>query len=1040
MGRKSDGPYRLREVRECADRLAQSRAWHVFISYARDPDSSVALQLRRYVMGVARPWLGFSNLRVFLDKEAMLPGSALPEQIAGILSASSALALLACPASAKSAWVGTEVVHWREECGERPLVVVRTGGVLNYHPPEAGGGIDWVGTTALDEASFAGKRTGEQPRTFWVDELAPVAQRLAGTGDMARATALPGRSRLSQAWSGIWAGRRLRHGHRAALRRAALAVVAGALGLERDRLAAFERRRRGLLTAVIATVVLGMAALSATTVIGQVQRRHADEAALSRQLAAASSANTLSDPDLAGLLAVAAYRTSPTDEASGAVVLAASAPLWRVLRGHTAAVTSVAAAGTVAITGSEDGTAHVWDTRTGASIYDLRPGCGPVRQVLVADDARLALTVCHAVARSWDLTSGASLRSFTLPGASFMGAAYSSQQHVAVVEGSAGTAWLWDPHSGALLHTLSGHTDQVTAAAFTADGALLATGDAAGGVRLWDTATGALQGMLSAAAMSTPLATYVSELAFTHDGKTLAAADNDHTASLWDVAARRRTHLLTGASSGVTSVAIAPDDSTIATASLDGSVRTWDTATGTLLRTIDTTALGIWSVRYSPDGRTLLTVSENHTAAVWDARSGTLDARLVGHTDAVRKGEFCPDGSCVITADAAGTARLWSTANISGRRSFDPGLKSLRGLVEGSGQTVLGTIAESGPALLLDPRTLTDIRRLDVGPGGQAIDISPDATTVATGGDDYVLRLWDSATGRQLWAHADHTEAISHVVFSPDGTQIATASYDETVRLWDAHTGALLHVLHGAWKNPWVLTFSPNSDLLATSYQDDHVQIWDPRSGALLRVLTSPFPIPNHSTAVATLAFSPDGSLLAVGGQNHAVCLWNPRTGKLVRALREATDDIREVEFSPDGNQIAAAGDEPVARVWDVASGRQLFVLGGFTGDLTSLDYSREGRLLAIAGYDGSLRFFDATTGQLLEVVHLNLGFASVLFDPNGAALHSEGFDGVLRTWDSPPATDTAASAVCAAVGRDLTDLEWKRYAPGPKPVVCHHP
>ncbi|MBV9312498.1 MAG: toll/interleukin-1 receptor domain-containing protein [Pseudonocardia sp.] len=147
-------PYRLREVRDRADQLAQHRAWHLFISYARVPDSAIAIQLRRYLMNLTRPWLGFSNLRVFLDREAMVPSLELPEQIAGILSASSALVLLACAASAKRPYVRNELARWQQERGGRPLIIVHTGGELNFLPLERGGHVDWATTTALDRSSF----------------------------------------------------------------------------------------------------------------------------------------------------------------------------------------------------------------------------------------------------------------------------------------------------------------------------------------------------------------------------------------------------------------------------------------------------------------------------------------------------------------------------------------------------------------------------------------------------------------------------------------------------------------------------------------------------------------------------------------------------------------------------------------------------------------------------------------------------------------------------------------------------------------------
>ncbi len=64
--------------------------------------------------------------------------------------------------------------------------------------------------------------------------------------------------------------------------------------------------------------------------------------------------------------------------------------------------------------------------------------------------------------------------------------------------------------------------------------------------------------------------------------------------------------------------------------------------------------------------------------------------------------------------------------------------------------------------------------------------------------------------------------------------------------------------------------------------------------------------------------------------------------------------------------------------------------------------------------------------------------FRSIQFDHDGSALQTEGFDGVLHTWDVPTTPDAAVDAVCTAVGRDLTDAEWDRYAPGSsRPVVC---
>ena len=85
---------------------------------------------------------------------------------------------------------------------------------------------------------------------------------------------------------------------------------------------------------------------------------------------------------------------------------------------------------------------------------------------------------------------------------------------------------------------------------------------------------------------------------------------------------------------------------------------------------------------------------------------------------------------------------------------------------------------------------------------------SPDGKYVATVSDDKTARIWDAATGKQIFVPLKHNGPVYKVAYSPDGKYVARASADYTARLWDAATGEQIFVLnHGGGVNN--VTFGP---------------------------------------------------------------------------------------------------------------------------------------------------------------------------------------------------------------------------------------
>jgi hypothetical protein len=61
---------------------------------------------------------------------------------------------------------------------------------------------------------------------------------------------------------------------------------------------------------------------------------------------------------------------------------------------------------------------------------------------------------------------------------------------------------------------------------------------------------------------------------------------------------------------------------------------------------------------------------------------------------------------------------------------------------------------------------------------------SPDGRTLASGGEDAVVKLWDLTTGEERRQYEGHFGEITWLAFSSDGSMLASASQDTTVLIW----------------------------------------------------------------------------------------------------------------------------------------------------------------------------------------------------------------------------------------------------------------
>jgi WD40 repeat protein len=288
----------------------------------------------------------------------------------------------------------------------------------------------------------------------------------------------------------------------------------------------------------------------------------------------------------------------------------------------------------------------------------------------------------------------------------------------------------------------------------------------------------------------------------------------------------------------------------------------------------------IAGVAFSPDGKYLATVTDGHAMngdlRVWDVATGAERTAKFDHPSNLGFSAvaWSPDGQWVATA-------YWKQVKLQ----------------------PVGFIA-----LLHAPSgNLMNEWRAHEG-GANSVSFSADSSTIASGGADGLVRLWDVKTNKERRALRTSGERVYAVAFSPDGRRLAAINGDGTLSVWDA-----------AGKN---LAFAANR----------HKQLAPAAPGM---------------PTCRALAFSPDSNRLATGDSAGNILVWDLATARPSRPIHLANPEpIRVLAYRP-GDQMLAVAMGSTIRMLDPDTGHESSRLGGYSESVYSIAYSPDGSLLA---------------------------------------------------------------------------------------------
>jgi WD40 repeat protein len=482
--------------------------------------------------------------------------------------------------------------------------------------------------------------------------------------------------------------------------------------------------------------------------------------------------------------------------------------------------------GTQLALGTKRGTIDIVPLRGGRPLVLRVPGGADVNSVAFGRGRVLAAGSNDGRVALW---RDGRRKLLSRPGAAIKSVRFSADGRTLAAGGDAGLL-LFNAQTGQPLPRLASATgDPITSVAFSPDGSF-AAGSSRGAIGVW-----------SLGSATSPSLSFQGDrgairgLAFSPDGASLAAASGDATVVIWDTRRRNAFSSTVPADAALVAYDGAGD---LISAGRDG-VTLWRDHHPLVL-----SGSALLPALAASAGGEIAAADGDGSVLIWELpvrspqRLPTSDASNPVTVIGLQR-----DGTELAVGRNDGTVDLWRRSPRGWRKttSVSTGHSAVRSIAFRSEGPSLVAGTADGSVLLLDrdhPRRAQVIAR----DGGtiNVVGVSPDGRLLAVGSDDNTVDLWrlGSVVGasRRLGRLSGHDESVMTVAFSSDGATLATGGADGKLILWDSSTHRSLGdplqrsdvAVSTSSYQVGSVAFSPDGSELAAATADGSLHLWVP--------------------------------------------------------------------------------------------------------------------------------------------------------------------------------------------------------------------